>query len=52
MTEDERAKWLEGVGEALVRETGQSSGVTEQPPGDHGQPRVGRLVTTQRETRG
>jgi hypothetical protein len=38
MTENERATWLEAIGQALVRETGQPSGVTEQQPGDHGQP--------------
>lgn len=35
---DELVSWLEATGKALVQATGKPSGVTEQQPGDHGQP--------------
>ncbi|MBV9843910.1 MAG: hypothetical protein JOZ47_02390 [Kutzneria sp.] len=38
LSEEERVRWLRETGEALRRETGQPSGVTENQPGPNGQP--------------
>lgn len=38
LSEDERVEWLRRLGQQLVEETGQPSGVTEDQPGPHGQP--------------
>ncbi|WP_157494901.1 hypothetical protein [Kutzneria sp. 744] len=38
MSDEERVRWLREAGEALRRETGQPSGVTENQPGKDGQP--------------
>ncbi|MFC0544153.1 hypothetical protein [Kutzneria chonburiensis] len=37
LSDDERVQWLRETGEALRRETGRSSGVTEHQPGKDGQ---------------
>ena len=38
LSDEECARWLRKTGEALRRETGQPSGVTENQSGKHGQP--------------
>jgi hypothetical protein len=38
MSDDERVQWLQELGAALVRATGQPQGMVEDPEGEHGQP--------------
>jgi hypothetical protein len=38
MSDDERVRWLQELGVALVRETEQPQGMVEDAEGEHGQP--------------